>query len=58
MAWIREWFYRLWGTVRGNWHDAEMKEELKLHLELATEDIQRRMGATEDAVRAAHLDRS
>jgi hypothetical protein len=32
-----------------------MEEELELHLELATEDRQRRMGATEDAVRAAYL---
>lgn len=52
---IREWIYRLWGTVRGNPRDAEMEEELNLHLELATEDMQRRMSATEDAVQAAHL---
>jgi predicted permease len=32
-----------------------MEEELKVHLEFATEDMQRRMGSTEDAVRAAHL---
>ena len=49
MSRIREWFSRLWGTVRANPGDAEMEEELRLHLELATEDMQRWMGATEDA---------
>jgi putative ABC transport system permease protein len=55
MTAIREWFSRLRGTVRGNRRDPEMEEELKVHVELATEDMQQRMGATEDAVRAAHL---
>ncbi|MCA1560081.1 MAG: ABC transporter permease [Acidobacteria bacterium] len=55
MARLRESIYRLWGTLRGNPRDAEMEEELKLHLELATEDMQRRMGATDEAVRVAHL---
>src|SRR5688572_28483628 len=55
MARIREWLSRLWGTVGGNRRNAEMAEELELHLELATEDMQRRMGATGDAARAARL---
>jgi hypothetical protein len=45
MTTIREWFSRVWGTVRGNRRDAEMEEELKVHLEFATEDMQRRMGS-------------
>lgn len=55
MARIREWISRLWGAVRRNPRDADLEEELRLHLELAAEDMQRRMGATEGAVRAAHL---
>ena len=55
MARIREWIYRLWGTVRSNPRDADLEAELRLHLELAAEDVQRRRGATEDAVRAARL---
>jgi predicted permease len=55
MADIREWIVRLWGAVRGNPRDADMEEELRLHLELATEDMQRRMGATEEAARSARL---
>jgi hypothetical protein len=33
MSAIREWLSRVWGTVRGNRRDAEMEEELKLHLD-------------------------
>lgn len=55
MSRIREWFGRLWSSVRGNPHDAEMAKELELHLALAIDDMRRRMGPTPDAVRAAHL---
>ena len=55
MSQIREWIRRLWGTVRGDPLDAEMEEELDLHLELAAEDAQRRGGVREDAARAARL---
>src|SRR5215471_14535574 len=55
MASMREWASRLWGTIRRNPRDSEMLEELRSHLELASEDMQRRGGSTDDALRAARL---
>src|SRR5215471_7555742 len=55
MASMREWMRRLWGTIRRNPRDSEMQEELRSHLELASEDMQRRGGSTDDALRAARL---
>ncbi|MBI2150346.1 MAG: ABC transporter permease [Acidobacteria bacterium] len=55
MATLREWIRRLWGTLRRNPLDREMEEELRSHLDLAAEDILRRGGSTEDALRAARL---
>ena len=42
MATLREWVTRLWGTLRPSRRDAELEEELRLHLELAAEDERRR----------------
>lgn len=39
MSRIREWFGRLWSSVRGNPHDAEMAKELELHLALAIDGM-------------------
>jgi predicted permease len=55
MATLREWVRRLWGTLRKNPSDREMEEELRSHLELATDDILRRGDSTKDAVRRASL---
>jgi putative ABC transport system permease protein len=55
MATLREWVRRLWGTLRRNPRDRELEDELRLHLELAGEDMRRRGGASADARRAALL---
>ncbi len=55
MATLREWFTRLWGTLRPGRRDAELEAELRLHLELATEDERRRANSREGAVRAAAI---
>jgi putative ABC transport system permease protein len=58
MTTLREWIHRLWGTLRRHRRDHELEEELRLHLELAQEDMQRRngsAGAPYPAERAARL---
>jgi hypothetical protein len=55
MAALREWMFRLWGTLTRNSRDREMNEELRSHLEFAAEDMLRRGGSTEDALRQARL---
>ena len=55
MALVREWTRRLWGTISRNRRDCEIQEELRSHLELASEDMLRHGGSTEDALRAARL---
>lgn len=55
MVRFREWVCRLWGTIRRNPPDRELEEELRLHLELAGEDMRRRGHSPEDPVRAARL---
>lgn len=52
MTSLREWLARLKGTVRPDRSDADMQEELRAHLELATED-ERRRGTSDHARRAA-----
>jgi hypothetical protein len=56
MAMLREWLRRLWGTLRPNARDREIQEELRAHLELAADQMQRRGTAPEDARRAARLE--
>jgi predicted permease len=51
MATLREWMYRILGTIRPRRADADLQEELRLHIELAAEDAQRRG----ESVRAARL---
>jgi predicted permease len=53
---LREWIYRLWGTLRRNSKDRELEEELRMHLELASADMQSRGGGPDDARRAAKLE--
>jgi predicted permease len=53
MATLREWITRLWGSLRPSRQDAELEEELRLHLEMAAEHERRQATSTEDAGRAA-----
>lgn len=53
MARLREWVIRVRGTLRPSRRDAELEEELRLHLELAAEDEGRRANAAGHAKRAA-----
>jgi predicted permease len=55
MATLREWVARLQGTLRPGRRDADLEAELRLHLELATEDERRRANAGGDAGRAAAI---
>src|SRR4051812_10942649 len=55
MAALREWVMRIWGTLRSSPRDAELEEELRLHLELAAEDERRRASSSEDPGRAAAI---
>src|SRR4029453_3374434 len=53
MAPLREWIYPLWGPLRpSRRHDRELEQALRLHLELAAEDAQRKTDPV-SAVRAA-----
>jgi putative ABC transport system permease protein len=55
MASLHEWMRRLWGTLRRNPNDRQLDEEIRLHLELAAEDLQRRGRSPEDSLRTARL---
>jgi putative ABC transport system permease protein len=48
MRTLREWLHRLVGSLRGR-NDADLREELRLHMELAAEDSQRRGEPTRTA---------
>ena len=48
---LREWIHRLFGTLRPRRRDADLHEELRLHMELAAEEAQRRG----EPLRAARL---
>src|SRR5687767_13003902 len=54
MAAFREWVSRLRGTLRRR-QDRQWEEELRLHLELATEDARRAGVSPEEAARAARI---
>jgi predicted permease len=50
---LREWLNRLWGTLYPRRQDADLEEELRLHLEMAAEREQRRGRSAEDSSRVA-----
>ena len=52
---LREWVVRVWGSIGWRGRDADLEQELRLHLELAAEDERRRSDAGEGAVRAAAI---
>src|SRR5262245_19833292 len=54
MARLREWIVRLLGTLRPSRTNADLEQELKLHLELAAED-ERRRSRNADSARTAAL---
>lgn len=53
MKTLREWLIRLWGTLRPGRRDAELEQELRLHLELAAERENRHGSSEQDAQRWA-----
>ncbi len=53
MTTLREWGSRLLNTMRPRRGTADLEEELRLHVELATEEEQKRSGSPADARRAA-----
>jgi putative ABC transport system permease protein len=55
MRTIREWVHRVLGSLRRDRSDADLQAELRLHMELAAEDAQRRGLAPREAVRTARL---
>jgi hypothetical protein len=56
MTTLREWMHRWWGSFRRHARDSEIQEELRVHLELAAEQMQPRGETPEDARRAARLE--
>ncbi len=56
MATLQEWLRRFWGTISGRRADADLEEELKLHLELTEEAARRQGNSAEEAVRQARLE--
>ncbi len=52
---LREWLYRLWGTVSPGRGDNDLEEELRLHADLAAEEAQRRGLSQAEAARTAAI---
>src|SRR5687767_1914877 len=52
---LREWVHRVLGTLHPRRRDRELEEELRLHLELAADEAQRRGHTLEDARRSARI---
>jgi len=52
---LREWIHRLRGTLLPGRRDADLEEELKLHVEMAAEDARGRGLDPADAERAARI---
>jgi predicted permease len=52
---IREWWQRLAGALRRGRSDADLEEELRIHMELAAEDAHRRGALVPEARRTARL---
>jgi predicted permease len=55
MPTLREWFSRLWHTLRPSHRDADLEDELRAHLALAEDDARGRGVAPDAARRAAIL---
>src|SRR5688572_8331516 len=55
MSALREWLRRLKGTFYKAPEDAELEEELRLHLDMVADELKRRGLSSEDAARQARL---
>ncbi len=55
MATLREWIQRLRGTLRPGRSDADLEEELQLHLQMAAADARRRGVPPAESTRTARL---
>jgi putative ABC transport system permease protein len=55
MRTLREWARRLWGVLSRRRSDRDLEAELRLHLDLATEDARRRGQPADEAARAARI---
>ena len=55
MSLRRAWLRRLWATFARNPRDAEMEEELRYHLALATEELERNGLSPAEAARQARI---
>ena len=53
---LREWIHRLRGTLLPSRRDADLEEELRLHVAMAAEEARRRGLEPADAVRAARIE--
>src|ERR1700683_3068668 len=51
---FREWSLRLWGSLHPGRRDADLEEELRLHLELSAEEARSR-GVEDDSVRLLRI---
>src|SRR3954451_23468469 len=56
MRFLREWIHRLRGTLLPGRRDADLEEELRLHMEMTAEDARRRGLDPDDASRAARIE--
>ncbi|MGH9783633.1 MAG: ABC transporter permease, partial [Terriglobia bacterium] len=52
---MREWALRLWGTWRGTRTDQDLEQELRLHLELAEEELRHHGQSGPEAARKARV---
>ena len=52
---LREWIHRLLATLRPDRRDADLQEELRLHMELAADDARRQGENPRDAARLARM---
>ena len=55
MATLREWIQRVRGTLRPGRSDADLEEELRLHLQMADDDARRRGVPPAESTRAARI---
>lgn len=58
MVSVREWLLRVWGSLYGGRSDRDLEEELRFHMESATEDARLRDdgGGASDPVRQSRVD--
>ena len=52
---LREWLHRVRGTLRPGRSDADLEEELRVHLQMADEDARRRGVSPAESTRAARI---